>query len=217
MFSVRNTFVFLKKHAELKFGVPNQLSRRTVYYAIITTYLSAVFLTKPSNSWPYEVADSLPAPDRVTIEGIVQRADFFTRIEKQHHRFSIEGVWDMKRKILLLTLLCAIIVFSILSSALSCTIQPGPGGFSVTVRNQHTWQKLWFYKNGTRIAIINSMTDYVRNDFIASDIVRIWNADASVFLHDSGLNDSWLINGHLTFTYTGGAVIQVTAVLDDER
>jgi len=61
------------------------------------------------------------------------------------------------------------------------------------------------------------MTDYVRNDFIASDIVRIWNADASVFLHDSGLNDSWLINGHLTFTYTGGAVIQVTAVLDDER
>ena len=74
---------------------------------------------------------------------------FSALLEKQHQRFSIEGVWDMKRKILLLTLLCAIIVFSILSSALSCTIQPGPGGFSVTVRNQHTWQTLWFYRNGT--------------------------------------------------------------------
>lgn len=144
---------------------------------------------------------------------------FSALLEKQHQRFSIEGVWDMKRKILLLTLLCAIIVFSILSSALSCTIQPGPGGFSVTVRNQHTWQTLWFYRNGTRIAIINPMTNYVRNDFIASDIVRIWNADASVFLHDIDLNDSWLVNGHLTFTYTNtsGGVIHVTAVLDDER
>jgi len=72
MFSVRNTFVFLKKHAELKFGVSNQLSHRTFYHAIITTYFSEVFLTEPSDFWPYEDADSLPAPDRVTIEGIVQ-------------------------------------------------------------------------------------------------------------------------------------------------
>jgi len=39
---------------------------------------------------------------------------FSALLEKQHQRFSIEGVWDMKRKILLLTLICAIIVFSIL-------------------------------------------------------------------------------------------------------
>ena len=214
---MRNTFSFLKKHAELKFGVPNQLSRRTAYYAIITAYFSEVFLTEPSDFWPYEDADSLPAPGRVTIEGIIQRADFSVRFEKQHQRFSIKGVWDMKRRILLLTLLCAIIVFSILFSVLGCTAQPGSGGsFSVTVHNLNDTDTLLIRINGRTSGESTKGHRYSQGGFSAADRVTIFNARTGVYLKEelTGQN-RWTIDRNLIFTYWFGPYIDFVYTIDE--
>ncbi len=125
----------------------------------------------------------------------------------------------MKRKILLLALLSAIIAFSVLSSAISCTIQPGPGGpyFSVTVHNQHGWHTLRIYKNGVWFGTALAGDTYTNSSFIATDRVKIYNADALIFLQDASLNTEWMVNAYYTFTYTGGATIAVSAILGAER
>ena len=142
---------------------------------------------------------------------------FSALLEKQHQRFSIEGVWDMKRKILLLTLLCAIIVFSILFSVLGCTTQPGSGGsFSVTVHNLNDTDTLSIRINGRTSGESTKGHPYSQGGFSAADRVTIFNTRTGVYLKDelTGQN-SWTIHGNLFFTYWYGPYIDFVYTIDE--
>ena len=105
------------------------------------------------------------------------------------------------------------------SSALSCTIHQGPGGtyFSITVHNQHMLHTVRIYKNGVFFGEAAPGQTYFRDDFLATDRVRLYNLQAATFLQDASLNTDWLVNAYLTFTYTGGITVSVSAILDEGR
>ena len=123
----------------------------------------------------------------------------------------------MKRRILLLTLLCAIIVFSILFSVLGCTTQPGPGGsFSVMVFNEHDSHTLAIRINGEHSGESKKGQPYSQGGFSAADRVTIFNTRTGVYLKDelTGQN-SWTIHGNLFFTYWYGPYIDFVYTIDE--
>ena len=71
--------------------------------------------------------------------------------------------------------------------------------------------------NGVFFGQANPGQTYFRDDFVATDRVRLYNEQAALFLQDASLNTDWLVNAYLTFTYTGGITVAVTAILDAER
>lgn len=91
------------------------------------------------------------------------------------------------------------------SSALSCTIHQGPGGtyFSITMHNQHMLHTVRIYKNGVFFGEAAPGQTYFRDDFLATDRVRLYNLQAATFLQDASLNTDWLVNAYLTFFLHG--------------
>jgi hypothetical protein len=124
----------------------------------------------------------------------------------------------MKKKVRSILLFSLLILSIIMTSAISCSINAGPGGsYSITVYNNHLLNTLIIYKNGAFLVTIPGGGTYTNSTFASTDYIRIWNQSASFYLQDSSLNTTWYIGAYYTFTYSGGVTINVTAVLDAQR
>jgi len=120
----------------------------------------------------------------------------------------------MMKKVRLLFALSVVLFLVIALTAVTCSINPTPTGFSVTVRNQSA-NAMQLHRNGGFYDSIGPWTEKVFYGFEAWENVSFYVPTLLAWLTDPTFTDYlWATSAYLTFQYNGGLTVTVSAILN---
>ncbi|HPE68883.1 MAG TPA: hypothetical protein P5560_12655 [Thermotogota bacterium] len=119
----------------------------------------------------------------------------------------------MKKKVRLLFALSVVLFLVVVLTAVTCSVNPTPTGFSVTIKN-FSPNAMQLFRNGSFYDSIGPGNQRVFYGFEAWENVSLYVPVILAWLADPTFTDYvWATSAYLTFEYYGGLTVNVSAIL----